>query len=128
MTFPIMTFAQPVGDYLLTAMPAKEIIRISRADPRKFDRVSMETEGGIQREPSPKRIREIAEYAGTVDAAFPTSVLLAIGSDNCVLDEAGISIPGDKVADIVDGQHRLLGLMQSSNSADFVIPVVIMID
>src|ERR1700733_9466779 len=128
MTFPILTFAQPVGDFILTAMPAKEIIRISKADPRKFDRVSMETEGGIQREPSEKRIKEIAEYAGTVDAAFPSTVLLAIRSDDCDVNEASISIAREKVADIVDGQHRVLGLMRSGKSDDFVIPVVIMID
>jgi DGQHR domain-containing protein len=128
MTYPILTFTQPVGDFILTAMPAKEIIRISKADPRKFDRVSMETEGGIQREPSEKRIKEIAEYAGTVDAAFPSTVLLAIRGDDCKVNEASISISGEKVADIVDGQHRVLGLMRSGKSDDFVIPVVIMID
>jgi len=88
----------------------------------------MESEGGIQREPSPRRIREIAEYAGTVDAAFPTAVLIAINSDDCDVNKNSISIAGNKVADIVDGQHRVLGLMQSAESADFVIPVVIMID
>lgn len=128
MTFTVMTFSQPAGDFLLTAMSAQEIIRISKADPRKFDRVSMETEGGIQREPSTKRIREIASYADTVDAAFPTPVLLAIDGKDCVLGETSISITGEKVADIVDGQHRVLGLKQSRNSANFVIPVVIMID
>src|SRR5271163_2791193 len=101
MTFPILTFAQPVGDFILTAMPAKEIIRISKADPRKFDRVSMESEGGIQREPSQKRIKEIAEYAGTADAAFPSTVLLAIASDDCNVSGASIYIAGDGVADIV---------------------------
>jgi hypothetical protein len=96
MTFPIMAFAQPVGDFILTVVPAKEIIRISKADPRKFDRVSMESESGIQREPSPRRIREISEYASTVDAAFPTAVLLAINSDDCDVNKDGISISGDR--------------------------------
>ena len=64
----------------------------------------------------------------TVDATFPTTVLLAIDSGNCVLNKDGISITRDKVADIVDGQHRVLGLMDSNKSKDFVIPVVIMID
>jgi DGQHR domain-containing protein len=128
MMFPVTWFSQRVGDFLLTAMPATEIIRISRADPRKFDRVSMETEGGIQREPSRKRIKEIGEYARTVDAAFPTAVILSIHSHDCVIADGGISVAEDKVADIVDGQHRVLGLQESGNAADFVIPVVIMID
>jgi DGQHR domain-containing protein len=128
MTFPIMSFTQPVGDFILTAMPAKEIIRISKANPRTFDPVSMESEGGIQREPSGTRIAQIAEYAHTVDAAFPTTVLLAISGDDCEIDETGVSIAADQVADIVDGQHRILGLIESGVSDDFVLPVVIMID
>jgi len=49
MTYPIMAFTQPVGDFILTAMPASEIIRISKADPRRFDQVSMESEGSTER-------------------------------------------------------------------------------
>ena len=128
MTYPIMSFTQPVGDFMLTAMPAKEIIRISRADPRRFDRLSLETEGGIQREPSKKRIGEIADYAHTVDAAFPTAILLAVGSADCIVDGQSIAIAGERVADIVDGQHRLLGLIKSGVSDQFVLPVVIMLD
>lgn len=128
MSFPFIRFSQPAGDFLLAAIPAEEIIRISKPDPRKFDNVSMETVGGIQREPSAKRIREIAEYADTVDAAFPTPVLLALSSEDCTVDGRIISIERDKIADIVDGQHRVLGLMQAQDKAEFVIPVVLMID
>jgi hypothetical protein len=70
MNFPIISFEQPAGSFLLSALPATEIIRISKTDPRKFDKISMETVGGIQREPSPRRIKEIGEYADTVDATF----------------------------------------------------------
>lgn len=128
MKYPVIPFDQPAGSFLLTAMPVPEIIRISRADPRKFDNVSMETMGGIQREPSPKRIREIAEYANTVDATFPTPILLALDPDSYTLDGDEISISGNSVADIVDGQHRLLGLKESFRKDEFVIPVVFLLD
>jgi DGQHR domain-containing protein len=128
MTYPVTMFTQPAGDFILTAMPATEVIRIAKAEPRRFDNLSMETEGGIQREPSAKRVREISEYADSVDAAFPTAILLAIGSDDCVLDHSSISIPRAGVADIVDGQHRVLGLKKSRDSNNFILPVVIMID
>jgi DGQHR domain-containing protein len=128
MKYPVIPFDQPAGSFLLTAMPVPEVIHISRADPRKFDNVSMETIGGIQREPSPKRIREIAEYANTVDATFPTPILLALDPDTYALDGNEITILREGAADIVDGQHRLLGLKESPKQQDFVIPVVFILD
>ena len=128
MNFPIISFEQPAGTFLMSVLPVSEVIRISQADPRKFDNVTLETVGGIQREPSPRRINEIAEYSDTVDAAFPTPILLAIDSANCTIDGNTISIPKDKVADIVDGQHRVLGLMRSNQKEKLNIPVVFMLD
>jgi DGQHR domain-containing protein len=128
MNFPTISFEQPAGDFLLSAIPVVELIRISKVDPRKFDNISLETVGGIQREPSKRRINDIADYSDTVDAAFPTPVLLAISSDDCVIDGNTISIPRNEVADIVDGQHRVLGLKLSHRKEDFVIPVVFILD
>jgi len=88
----------------------------------------METGGGVQREPSRKRIKEIAAYADTVDAAFPTPILLALSSADCEVDGNTMSIQNDKVADIVDGQHRVLGLSESHSIANFTLPVVLMLD
>jgi len=39
-----------------------------------------------------------------------------------------VDIVGDGVADIVDGQHRVRGLMLSGRAADFSIPVVFILD
>jgi DGQHR domain-containing protein len=88
----------------------------------------METIGGIQREPSSKRITEIAEYANTVDATFPTPILLALDSGTYSVRDDQIDIQGEKIADIVDGQHRLLGLEKSGKAKEFVIPVVFLLD
>lgn len=128
MNINVLLFEQPAGSFLLAALPATDIIRISRADPRKFDSVSMETTGGIQRDPSPKRIREIAEYAHTVDATFPTPILLALDSETYSLNGNSLQIVGEKIADIVDGQHRVLGLEQSGKAAEFVLPVVFLLE
>ncbi|MEW5804995.1 MAG: DGQHR domain-containing protein [bacterium] len=124
----VLPFDQPAGSFLLAAMPAPDIIRISRADPRKFDSISLETVGGIQREPSRKRILEIAEYSETVDASFPTPILLALDDDCYTLNETELTIEGENVADIVDGQHRVLGLTKSGRVADFVVPVVFILE
>lgn len=129
MKINVISFDQPAGSFLLSAMNAVELIRISKADPRKFDNISMETIGGIQREPSKKRIKEIAEYSNTVDATFPTPILLALNStDYEVLGDNEIEIIGDHIADIVDGQHRILGLQESKRASDFIIPVVFILD
>jgi len=128
MKFPIIPFEQPAGTFYLSAMSASDLIYISRADPRKYDAISMESVGGIQREASRPRIREIAEYADTIDAAFPTAILLAISKPDYTLLNKDIIINGEKVADIVDGQHRVLGLRESGNLNAFQIPIVFMLD
>jgi len=128
MNIPVIPFDQPAGSFLLAAMPASDVIRISRADPRKFDTMTMDTSGGIQRDPSSKRIKEIAEYAHTVDAAFPTPILLALDSGSYTFDGNQLEINGNKIADIVDGQHRVLGLKNSGKADEFVIPVVFLLD
>jgi DGQHR domain-containing protein len=128
MNINVISFDQPAGSFLLAALPATEIIRISRADPRKFDVISMETTGGIQREPSGKRIKEIAEYAHTVDATFPTPILLALDAGTYTIDGNTLQVEGEKIADIVDGQHRVLGLKQSNKADQFIVPVVFLLD
>lgn len=125
-TLDVIPFNQPVGSFLLAVMEVPKLIRISRADPRKFDSISLETVGGIQREPSRKRLKEISEYARTVDATFPTAILLAL-DDNVYdynQDDKKLTIIGDNVADIVDGQHRILGLKEANIEDEFLIPVV----
>lgn len=128
MKLHVISFDQPAGSFLLTAMAVPDILRISHADPRKFDQLSMETVGGIQREPSSKRIREIADYSNTVDASFPTAILLALKADSYTLKESTLQIADDAVADIVDGQHRILGLKESKRLNEFTVPVVFILD
>ncbi len=128
MRYPVIEFSQPAGDFLLTVLPAAEIIRISKATPRKFDSVLLDTVGGIQREPSWKRVEEITKYSETVDATFPTPILLAINSESFIIENNEIEIIGDKMADIVDGQHRILGLKDSNRVKEFSIPVVFIVD
>ncbi|MCK4860048.1 MAG: DGQHR domain-containing protein [Candidatus Omnitrophica bacterium] len=128
MKFPVISFEQPIGTLLLTIMSVPQLIKISKADPRKYDAISMETIGGIQREPSSKRIIEIARYAETVDATFPTPILLALEEGTYELDGDFLIIKEEKVADIVDGQHRVLGLGKSGVDENFIIPVVFLLN
>jgi len=128
MNIDVIYFEQPAGEFLLGIMKASDLIHISKADPRRFDNIKMETIGGIQRDPSWKRIKEIAAYANTVDAAFPTPVLLALEENDYELNGNKLEIKGKYVADIVDGQHRILGLKESNLQEDFTIPVVFILN
>jgi len=76
-------------------------------------------------------VSEIADYCRTVDAAFPTAIILSVPGDNYNLNKAEdrIEFVGSApFAHIVDGQHRLRGLSQSSVAANFVLPVVLLLD
>lgn len=128
MNIPVIQFEQPIGSFLLAAMNARDVLKISKANPRKFDSVNLDSFAGPQRESSQKRINEITSYSESVDATFPTPILLALNSNDYELDNNVLTINGDKVADLVDGQHRMLGLENSLSIDDFMLPVVFILD
>jgi len=85
---------------------------------------------GIQRELNSGRVAEIQKYVETVDASFPTAVLLAISSDQAQFDEesgALTIVRHTKSAKIIDGQHRIAGLRNYSGTS-FQVNVAIFID
>ena len=113
MTYPILKFSQPAGDFFLTSMPASDVIRIAVADPRRYDPDAQGTAGGIHRVLSKSRVSEIARYCNTVDAAFPTAIILAVQQRDYKLNSTESRIeflPAASFANIVDGQHRIIAL------------------
>ena len=85
---------------------------------------------GIQRELSRTRVREIQQYVNTQDAAFPTSVLIAVSSRQASYDEETSTISilrHDKAAKIIDGQHRIAGL-EGYDGPTFDVNVSVFID
>lgn len=130
MRYPLLRFSQPAGEFFLTTMPATEVISMARADPREYDPDTQTSIGGIQRWLSRSRVREIADYSRTVDAAFPTAVILAVKEDDYELEGDAASIEFTKegrFANVVDGQHRLRGLEASGEAGSFQIPVVLLL-
>src|SRR5262249_7218109 len=101
---------------------------MSQATPRLFDPETLTSLGGIQRQPSKTRLKAIAEYAASSDATFPTAILLAVSSEHCIVGNDRLTITGDHVADIVDGQHRIVGIQVDGVADRFTLPVVFMID
>ena len=85
---------------------------------------------GIQRELSKPRVKEIKQYVETVDATFPTAILLAISSEHASFDKSAGELSvvrHSKVAKIIDGQHRIAGLSELKETT-FQVNVAIFID
>lgn len=132
---------QPIGVFYLASIPAKDLVKISSADLRHMEK-ELDRYVGIQRELKEDRVAEIGKFVNSVDATFPTSVVLAVKSC-CInydersgklvlhegIDEAtGELIPLEKVANILDGQHRVEGLKSLSEHESFDVPVSIFVD
>lgn len=74
MKLSIMPFEQPAGMFYITSMPASDLIRISVANPRKYDPETQQTTGWIQREKSMPRVKEIPpRFISLLNGAFHLS-------------------------------------------------------
>ena len=145
-SIPVFEISQPVGAFYMGVMRADHLLSISKFDYRRMMYESGYIDFlGIQRELNPKRLREIKQYVGTIDACFPTSIVISI-DEKCAKiedteiigakilkideyidkDEPELSIKLEEVAAIIDGQHRLKGL-QEAGKDDFEVPVSIFV-
>jgi DGQHR domain-containing protein len=113
--FPCIPVIQPIGTFFVAAINSKDLRQMCWADIRKIERGERDVEviSGIQRPLNERRKKQIAKYVRTVDASFPTGVIIAIGPDDASFDPERNTIRlriGQSVAKIIDGQHRLEGL------------------
>jgi len=69
-------------------MDSRDLVAISYADVRRIEQRDVEVLSGIERPLSQPRVRELVDYVRTVDATFPTSVILAVTSEHAVFDAA----------------------------------------
>lgn len=115
---------QPIGTFYLSVVNAEDLIRITETKAREID------SDNVQREFSPTRVKEIADYCRDPDATFPTSIIVSIDAKAFVGIEGESLIFEDntKIGEILDGQHRILGLEKSGKARDFDLPVVFMFD
>jgi DGQHR domain-containing protein len=139
----IVKVSQPLGDFYIASIPAKTLVDITDFDIRRvlIEMRDVEKYLGIQRPLDPKRVNEISDYVNTVDACFPTGVIVSIPA-KCVSindDETVMSISNyietdnedevviyKKIARVLDGQHRLAGLRDFEGQ--FEINVSIFVD
>lgn len=132
----VLVASQPIGDYFLSAIPAKLLVEIAYADVRRLaeDPRDVERYLGIQRRLSSTRVKQIKKYIRSSDATFPTSVILAVEEECAEFDETRNvlvlrpyepeegseerAIPYEKIAKILDGQHRLAAFLDDNNVWD----------
>jgi len=125
-----LRIVQPIGEFYIGVIGAKDLFEISAADIRRIKRRDVEEFLGIQRPLLSNRVDEIKRYVNGIDATFPTGVILAIDSNNAKYDhkKTQLTIKREKkVGKIIDGQHRIAGLEGVSNDT-FQVNVVIFID
>lgn len=154
-TFPLELEAfevnQPLGTFYLTKVTPDLLRQVSFSIPLRFDDKDSEVVEfvGAQREKKERRIREIGKFIDTVECAFPNTIILAANYDkegNHIIDDRSwfvkkenddsslvkIVIPTrEKLASLVDGQHRLDGFNQieiSSRLEDVELPISVYLD
>lgn len=140
---PCIQVTQPIGSFFLAAIDSKLLCEITYSDVRRMEgEREVETYLGIQRPLNRKRVEEIREYVKTVDACFPTAVILAIDGRCATYDansrtltiksfedsiDAERNINRLEIAKVLDGQHRIEGLRNYSGPS-FEVNVSIFID
>lgn len=132
--FNCIKIEQPIGTFYVGAMRCADVVRIASADIRRIEDRDVEKHLGIQRELSDKRVEEIKQYVTTIDASFPTSIILAVKSSFIVSSEKfgeklfNIQISNDPEAlKIIDGQHRIAGL-EGYSGENFDLNISLFID
>ncbi|MCF8096896.1 MAG: DGQHR domain-containing protein [Desulfarculaceae bacterium] len=128
--FPCIEVAQPIGTFYVGAIGYKDLIHISKADIRRISERDVEMIVGVQRPLVSSRVEILKQYVNTIDAAFPTGVILAIERGRAEYDkhERIMRISNEKdIAKIIDGQHRIAGL-EGFNGDEFQVNVTIFID
>lgn len=124
----VLIFEQPAGSFYFASLPATEIIKIYQVNRRLYNPDTGNTEGGIQRDLNTRRANDIAEYAVSPDASFPTPIILALPEDSYVLDGDNLTVLMENIADVVDGQHRIEGIKRSGVADRFQLPVVFLLE
>jgi DGQHR domain-containing protein len=121
---PYIEINQPIGSFYFSKMKATDLGQIVNVTPRSA------SPSAIQRDESSKRINEIANYCSDPDATFPTPIIISIYEDaNIIIKNNQFEIPFDsnkKIGEVIDGQHRLKGILKSSYKDRFELPVIFM--
>jgi len=127
--FKCLEVQQPIGNFYIGTIEAQDLVEISYTDVHRIEKRDVERVVGIERPLIKSRVKEIGEYVHTVDASFPTSVILAVEQKDAEYDaNKGFMYlrRAKQVAQIIDGQHRIAGLRDFDGK--FQLNITIFID
>jgi DGQHR domain-containing protein len=145
---PAIPVRQPIGTFYVGKADARTIRNACEFDYRRIrDKGGYKDFLGIQRELKQNRLKDIGRYIDTVDAVFPTGVVLSADSRTVTIKQTGVgefieilftpyidpedeelTIPYGDLFSIIDGQHRLMAFNFSKENENFEINVAIFID
>ncbi|MBB5647646.1 DGQHR domain-containing protein [Pedobacter cryoconitis] len=135
-SFPVIQMSQPLGDFFIGTIGAKELVSIAYSDVRRIEGEQRDFEKylGIQRPLDKARVNKIKQYLYSPDASFPTGIVLAVDQNCAEYDQSGVmtlkaykadfdedSIPMDKIAKVLDGQHRIGAFINENKEFDQVL-------
>lgn len=140
MKIKCLKIEQSIGVFYLAVVSSKVLEKVCYSKAAKFE--AGDIVGG-QRDPNSKSLSEISDFVQTENAAIPNSIILAANyteEDEFVTEpEEMWTIEGDngnifinipdpnlKICSVVDGQHRLRGIVESG--LDMELPCSIFID
>lgn len=134
---------QNVGTFYACTIPAQQLLEICMFDFRQIrENNGVKEFLGIQRPLKDDRVREIRKYIGTVDACFPTSIVISV-DERCVSFSSAdgkqklnimpyqdpvdpqIVIPFRGIAKIIDGQHRLKAFEGTQHNWDLSVNIFV---
>jgi DGQHR domain-containing protein len=143
--FKVVKTKQSIGDFLLGSVDAYKLLEICKFDFRRIqDRGGYKDFLGIQRKLDEKRVNKIAAYLGTMDATFPSSIIISVDArcaelitehDGLLLklreyidsEKNELRIDYNDIATIIDGQHRLKAF-EKVPGLDFQLNVAVFVD
>ena len=143
---PCLRVKQPIGDFFVASIDHGTLREITYSDVRRMHgEREVETYLGIQRPLSQNRVKELISYVQTIDATFPTAIIVAIegkyveylpNEGILVLRNFDISVPEDEreyiarteIAKVLDGQHRIDGLREFVGEFDVNVSIFVDMD
>lgn len=136
---PYLEYEQPIGTFYMTVIEAERLINIvdiKRRGDSVINGFSLwngkpeNREEGVQRQQSEERVNKISKYCEDPDATFPTPIIVSVYSRTRVEDNGHSFLfnidEDERIGDVIDGQHRLLGIAKSGYSSRFKLPVALM--
>lgn len=120
MKYKAIELNQQSQSFLITKLKASTIIKIAQINRREHN-----NEDGVQRAKRDKKIKEISLYCKDPDAVFPTPIIIGTENNISLIDDNIEIDDNELIGEILDGQHRILGIEKADMLDEFVLPVVI---